>query len=248
MDLGEQLRVSFNGVISDLVSAIPDIIGALLILIIGWIIAGIVGRIVTALLARAGADKLMATHGSAVYGNAAQQLSVSKLAGAVAKWLVFFIFLIAAANFLGWPQVSDLLNRVILFIPNLVVAALILILAPIGGRIVRRLVEGGSASAGLTTGSLLGRVAEIAVIAFGIVIAVNQVGIASDLVNILFIGVVLSVAIAFGLAFGLGGRNVAEQIAQSWYDKSRETAEKVEAAASSSTGGTARAATPKEAS
>ncbi|MEA2622163.1 MAG: hypothetical protein QOH61_1073 [Chloroflexota bacterium] len=229
MDLGEQLRVSFNNVVADLISAIPDVIGALLILLIGWIVAGFAGRIVTGLLTRAGADRMLATHGSAVYGASAQSLSVSRLAGIVVKWVVFFIFLIAAANFLGWPQVSDLLNRVILFIPNLVVAALILILAPIGGRILRRIVEGGSASAGVTTGTVLGRIAEIAVIAFGVVIAVNQVGIASDLVNILFTGVVLAVAIAFGLAFGLGGRNVAEQITQSWYEKSREVADRVDA-------------------
>lgn len=234
MDLGEQLRVSFNSVVSNLVLALPAIIGALIILVLGWIIAGLVGQVVRRLLARAGADRVFAQHGAQVYGKSAQSLSLSRIAGAVAKWLIFLIFLIAAANFLGWPQVSELLNRVILFIPNLIVAGIILVLAPIAGRLLRRAVEGGSASAGVTTGPLLGRIAEIAVIVFGVVIAVNQVGIASDLVNILFTGLVVAVALAVGLAFGLGGRNVAEQITQSWYDKSKATAEKAAEAASAS--------------
>lgn len=227
MDLGEQLRLSFNNVINDLVTALPAVIGALVILIVGWLIAGLVGRVVTALLKRVGVDRTLAAHGQQVYGPNAQNFAPSRIAGAIAKWLVFLIFLIAAANFLGWPQVSDLLNRVILFIPNLIVAAIILVLAPIAGRLLRGVIERGSASAGVTTGPLLGRVAEIAVIAFGVVIAVNQVGIASDLVNILFTGVVLALAIAFGLAFGLGGRNVAEQLTQTWYENSKQIAPKV---------------------
>jgi hypothetical protein len=224
MDLGEQLRISFNTVISSLVLALPSIIGAIIILVLGWIIAGLVERVVRTLLVRAGADRLFATHGAQVYGQAAQSFSLSRVVALIAKWLVFLIFLIAAANFLGWPQVSDLLNRVILFIPNLIVAAIILVLAPIAGRLLRRVVETASTSAGVTTGGMLGRIAEIAVIVFGVVIAVNQVGIASDLVNILFTGLVLAVSIAVGLAFGLGGRNVAEQITQQWYDSSRQTA------------------------
>ena len=166
-----------------------------------------------------------------VYGGGAQSLSVSRIAGAVVKWLIFLVFLIAATNFLGWPLLTDLLNQIILFIPNLIVAALILILAPIGGRLLRTAIEEGTARAGVSSGRLVGRIAEIAVILFGVVIAVNQIGIASGLVNILFTGMVVALAIAFGLAFGLGGREVAGQVLQGWYDSSREAAGKLAAAA-----------------
>ena len=75
---------------------------------------------------------------------------------------------------------------------------------------------------GMSNGRMLGRIAEIAVIAFAVLIAVNQVGIATDLVNILFIGVVAALAIALGLSFGLGGREVAAQVTQDWYTRSKE--------------------------
>ncbi len=76
---------------------------------------------------------------------------------------------------------------------------------------------------------MLGRIAEIAVIAFAVLIAVNQVGIATDLVNILFIGIVAALALALGLAFGLGGREVAGQVTQDWYDRSKEVSARAQA-------------------
>ena len=76
---------------------------------------------------------------------------------------------------------------------------------------------------------MLGRIAEIAVIAFAVLIAINQVGIATDLVNILFIGIVAALALALGLAFGLGGREVAGQVTQDWYDRSKEVSARAQA-------------------
>ena len=84
---------------------------------------------------------------------------------------------------------------------------------------------------GFTNASLLGRIAEIAIVAFAVVIAINQIGIAANLVNTLFIGLVAAVALAFGLAFGLGGRDVAAELTRSWYEQSQQTAAKVKVAA-----------------
>jgi hypothetical protein len=111
-------------------------------------------------------------------------------------------------------------------------------------RFVRGAIEVGAGQMGFTNAPLLGRIAQIAIIAFAVIIAVNQVGIAANLVDTLFIGVVAAVALAFGLAFGLGGRDVAAEITRGWYDSSRETAQKVRDQA----GDTARmaaAATPQ---
>jgi len=243
MDLGDTLQASFNAAIGSLVSAIPAIIGAIVILIVGWIIGVIVGRIVTGILVRTPLDRTFNRHAGTVYGGSAATFSVSRAAGTVVKWLIFLVFLIAATNFLGWPLLTDFLNQVILFIPNLIVAVLILILAPIAGRLVRNAVENGTAAAGVSSGHLLGRIAEIAVILFGVIIAVNQIGVASNLVNILFTGVVIALALALGLAFGLGGRDVAGQMLQSWYDGSRDAATKLAAAGNAAVPGvTPRAA------
>lgn len=234
MDLGETLRLSFNEVVNDLVSALPAIIGALIILVVGYIVARIVSGIVRALLQRVGVDRAFAQHGSGVYGNASNALAPSRLGSLIAFWLIMLIFLIAAANFLGWPQVSALLDDFVGWLPNLIVAVIIVVAAPIVGRLLRGAIETGASQSGVGNGRLLGRMAEIAVVAFAIVVALNQVGIASDLVNILFIGVVAALAIGFGLAFGLGGRNVAEQVTQDWYQRSKGMAAKAAAAADES--------------
>ncbi|HEV8488852.1 MAG TPA: hypothetical protein VGQ58_03590 [Candidatus Limnocylindrales bacterium] len=76
-------------------------------------------------------------------------------------------------------------------------------------------------------GRLLGRIAQVAIIAFAVIVAIDQVGIAADLVNTLFVGVVAAFAIGFGLAFGLGGRDVAAQITQKWYASTQETADRL---------------------
>jgi hypothetical protein len=242
MNLADTLSASFNQVVNDLVTALPAIIGALLILLIGWIIAKVASGIVRRVLERAGADRAMATRGAEVYGARAATFKPSAVAGTVTFWVILLVFVIAAANFLGWPQVSQLLNDFIGWLPNLIVAIIILIAAPIVGRLVRGAVETGSAQMGMTSGQTLGRVAEIGVIAFGVLIAINQVGIASNLVNILFIGVVAALALAFGLAFGLGGREVAGQVTQDWYDRSKDTADQLEKRARSTATRTASTA------
>ncbi len=222
MNLGDTLVAAFNEVVNDLVTALPAIIGALIILLIGYIVAKVVSGIVRRVVDRAGADRAFAERSSDVYGSSATAIKPSTAAGTVVYWIIMLVFIVAAANFLGWPQVSQLINDFLAWLPNLIVAVIILVAAPVVGRIVRRAIEGGSAQMGMSNGRMLGRIAEIAVIAFAVLIAVNQVGIATDLVNILFIGVVAALAIALGLSFGLGGREVAAQVTQDWYTRSKE--------------------------
>jgi len=239
MDLGETLRTSFNQVINDLVTALPAIIGAIIILIIGYIVAKVVSGIVRRLLDRSGLDRRFEQHGADVYGSNTTAMRPSGLAATITFWVIMLIFIVAAANFLGWPQVSELINNFLGWLPNLIVAVIILIAAPIVGRIVRRVVEGSSAQLGMGSGQMLGRIAEIGVIAFAVLIAINQVGIATDLVNILFIGIVAALALALGLSFGLGGREVAAQVTQNWYDRSREVSQRAQA--QMATGGSSQA-------
>jgi uncharacterized membrane protein len=230
-NLGDTLATSFNQVLNDLITALPDVIAAVLILLVGYVVARVVSGIVRGLLQRAGVDRTFAEHGGRTYGDAARSLTPSRLGGMVVFSVVMLVFLIAAANFLGWPQVSQLLNDFVGWLPNLIVAIIILVAAPVIGRIVREAIETGSSSTGVGNGSTLGRIAEIGVIGFAVVIAINQVGIASDLVNIVFLGVVAALALAFGLAFGLGGRDVAQQVSQDWYQRSRKSAAQVRSAA-----------------
>jgi hypothetical protein len=224
---GDAVFLAVSNALNTFLAAIPQLVGALLIIIIGWIIAGILARVATAALQRANADRLFAERGGEVYGPQSKRIQPSIVAGELVKWLVRIIFLVAAANVLGMTQVSELLNQVLLWIPNLIVAAVILLLAPLLARFVRGGIEVGAGEMGFSNARLLGRIAEIAIVAFAVIIAINQIGIAENLVNTLFIGLVGAVSLAFGLSFGLGGRAVAAQITQSWYEATQATAARV---------------------
>ena len=224
---GDAILLAATNALNNFLAAIPAILAALLLLAIGWILSGIAARLVTRVLRAAGADRLFAQHGEGVYPKSAMQYTPSIVAGEVVRWVIRIIFVIAAANLLNLPQVSLLLNQILLWIPNLIVAAVILLIAPLLARFVRGAIEVGAGQMGFTNAPLLGRIAQIAIIAFAVIIAVNQVGIAANLVDTLFIGVVAAVALAFGLAFGLGGRDVAAEITRGWYDSSQKAAQKV---------------------
>jgi hypothetical protein len=225
-DWGNAVYVAITQALTNFIAAIPAIIGALLILLIGWILSNILARVVDEVLERLGADRLFAEHGGReMYSQAGTTIVPSDVAALLVKWVVRLIFIVAAANVLGLTQVSTLLNQVLLWLPNLFVAAVILLVAPLIGRFLRRLIEVGAGQMGFSNASLLGRLAEVAVIAFAVVIAINQIGIAANLVNILFIGVVGAISLAFGLAFGLGGRDVASQLTQQWYSQSQQAAD-----------------------
>jgi hypothetical protein len=228
---GDAIFVSLSNALNGFLSAIPLVVGALVILVIGWVISSLIARLVREVLVRAGADRLFAEHGGQVYGSQSRKIKPSVVASEIVKWIIRFVFLVAAANVLGMPQVSTLLNEVLLWIPNLLVAAVILLVAPLIGRFLRGLIEVGAGNMGFTNAPLLGRIAEMAVIAFAVLIAIDQIGIAADLLNILFMGVVGALALAFGLAFGLGGRDVAARITEGWYASSQAAAEKVRLAA-----------------
>ena len=228
-DWGDAVFLSLSNALNAFLAAIPLVIGALLIIVIGWIIAGILARITTEVLRRVGADRLFADYGSRVYGDRTRTIQPSVVAGELVKWLVRLVFLVAAANVLGLTQVSELLNDVLLWIPNLIVAAIILMVAPLLARFVRGTIEVGAGEMGFSNAPLLGRIAEIAIVAFAVIIAINQIGIAANLVNILFIGVVAALALSFGLAFGLGGRDVASRLTQQWYEQSQDAAARVKA-------------------
>ena len=232
-DWGDAVFLSLTNALNSFLNAIPQVIGALLIIIIGWVISNLLARLVRELLERAGADRMFAKHGGAVYGTRSTAFQPSVVAAEIVKWIVRFIFLVAAANVLGMPQVSLLLNQVLLWIPNLLVAAVILLVAPLLARFVRGAIEVGAGQMGFSNARLLGRVAEVGIVAFAVLVAINQLGIAADLINILFIGLVAALSLAFGLAFGLGGRDVAARITQDWYEGMSSATEKVMEAAGS---------------
>jgi hypothetical protein len=151
----------------------------------------------------------------------------------IAKWFVRLIVLVVAFDALGLPAVSEVLQQLLLWLPNLVVALVILVIAGLAANALSSLVRGATAQAGLGNPDFLGNLARVAVWIFGIVVAVNQLGIATTLVNTLFMGFVGALALALGLSFGLGGRDTAAEIVRGWYTRGQEAAPKMAQAAES---------------
>jgi len=210
--------------------ALPSIVGALLLLVIGWIVAGFVGGLVARLLRRVGVDQLASRAGiTAFLQRARLSLDTPGLVGGIITWYVRLIFVVMAANAVGITAVSDVLGQIIAFIPNLLVALLILgAFAWLAG-VTRNLVAGATESAGVPNSGVLATLAYATVLGFGIVAAASQIGVAATLINILFTGIVAALAIAFGLAFGLGGREEAARVLGDWRGQVSSAAGRVDA-------------------
>lgn len=229
---GDALITSFAAALAMFLGAIPRIIGFAVILVIGWIVASLLAAVVAKVLRavrfndlaqRAGLTSFV--HSMGVYSDA------SGLIANIAKWFVRLIALVVAFDALGLPAVSQVLQQLLLWLPNLVVALVILVLAGLAANAVSSLVRGATSEAGFSNPGLLATVARFAIWAFAIVVAINQLGIATTLVNTLFMGLVAALALAFGLAFGLGGRDTAARIVSGWYEQSADTSRRLARAA-----------------
>jgi hypothetical protein len=210
---GDALRASLAGALSTFVSAIPRIFGFAVILIAGWLIASLIARGIQALLRAVNFNELAERSGLSgfVHSMGVRTDSAGAIAG-IAKWFIRLITLVVAFDMLGLPAVSQVLQQLLLWLPNLVVALVVLILGGLAARALSQLVRGATAEAGFTNPDVLATVTRIAIWALAVVVAVDQLGIATTLINTLLVGVIGALALATGLAFGLGGRDRAAQI------------------------------------
>jgi hypothetical protein len=231
-DWGTALVTSAGAALMLLLEAIPKIIGFLVILLIGWLIASALAGVVAALLRAVRFNDLARRSGLAhLLDQMGIRTDASGAIATVAKWFVRLIVLVVAFDALGLPAVSQVLQSLLLWLPNVVVAIVALVIGGLAANALASLVRGAAAEAGFTNADLLATIARVAVWAFAIVVAVNQLGIATELVNTLFMATVGAVALAASPAFGLGGRDTAGPIVASWYASSQRAASKLERAA-----------------
>jgi hypothetical protein len=244
----EAIMTSLTAALALFLGAIPKVIGFVVILIIGWIIASAIAKAVSALLHAVNFNGLATRSGfSGFVDKMGTRMDASDFIATIAKWFVRLIVLVVAFDALGLPAVSQVLQQLLLWLPNVVVAMVVLVIAGLAANALASLIRGAAAEAELSNPDLLATIARVSVWVFGIVVAVNQLGIATTLVNTLFTGFVAAMALALGLAFGLGGRDTAGEIVQTWYRRGREAAPKMErAAAAASREASERAERPVE--
>jgi hypothetical protein len=231
-DWSEAILTSMAGGLAMFFAAIPKILAFALILVVGWLISGLIARLAARLLRAVRFNELAERSGFAGFvRNIGVQTDGANFLATVAKWFMRLIVLVVAFDALGLPAVSDVLRQLLLWLPNLAVGIVVLVIGGLAANAVAGLVRGATASAGFRHPELLANVARASVWVFAIIVAVNQIGIAQELVNTLFMGAVALAVIALGLAFGLGGRDVAASLLRRWYAQAQANAPKIEQAA-----------------
>lgn len=225
-DWGEALMTSATGALMLFLGAVPKIIGFVIILVVGWFVSGLIARATAVILRKINFNGLANKSGfSGFVDSMGVKCDSAGFIGEIAKWFIQLLALIVAFDALGLSAVSRVLHQLLLWLPNLVVALVILVIAGLAANALSNLMRGATAKGGFSNREFVAAVARIAVWGFGIIVAVNQIGIAETLVNTLFMGFVGALALALGLSFGLGARETAGEIVREWYQQAKESAQ-----------------------
>lgn len=199
---------------------IPSFIGGLIILIIGLALAGLVHRIIIGTLNVVQLEKFLARYG--VVKMEGRDIEWSEIIAQITRWTIIIVFLVPALQAWRLNAVNTVLNRVILYIPNVLVAVILAMVGLVFARLSYKLAFSASRSLGKHLANTVALVAEWSIVIFVGFLVLHQLGVAQELLRILFAGLVAMIALAGGLAFGLGGQNTAKQILEEIWDKFRK--------------------------
>ena len=201
-------------------AALPRLFIAVLVLIAGWLVAKLIKLAIERLLRamnfpivteRSGLDGFLRDGGV--------QSDVTRLLAVLAYWVVILIALVIAFNSLGLAYITDLIGRVLLFVPRVMVALLILAFGAYFARFVEGAVDAYCRNVGMQDAELLGRIARWAILIFVVLIALDQLGIGGDLIRQSFLIILAGVVFAVALAFGLGGKDWAADLLERWWPR-----------------------------
>ena len=208
---GSVLAQSFASLWLGFVSFVPALVVAIIIFVIGWVVGAALSKVVEQLFKLIKVDTALKTAGvEDIAKKAGFNLNSGKFVGELVRWFVVVAFLIASFNILNLSQVNDFLSGVVLnYLPNVIAAVLILMVAVVLAEAVRKAVIAGVQAAGISSANFLGAVAKWAIWIVAAFAALSQLGIAPAVLQTLFTGVVIALSLALGLSFGLGGQEAA---------------------------------------
>jgi small-conductance mechanosensitive channel len=222
---GFDLGQSLENALTEIVNFLPLLIAAIIILLIGWLVAKVFGGVTRRLLQKLRFDRAM--HNSPAGDYVARLVeSPSRFLGKVVYWLIMLFVISMAISALRLPLLNDIVQAVYEYIPRIIGAVVIFLVASAiaGGaaRFVQRVM-------GRTpTAKLIATVVPVVTLSIAAFMILNQLGIATDIVNILFTAIVGAIALGMALAFGLGGRDVAKDLLQQAYDASRDNSARLQ--------------------
>lgn len=206
------IQSSVLGLWSSVIAYLPNVLGAILVFIIGVIVASVLQTVVLKVVQLLRVDELVGKLDvKATFEKAGIRLHVGTLLGWIVKWFFVIVALVAATDILGWDQVTNYLREVVLYIPNVIVAVIILLAGILLSTFVRNVVKTAVDAAELASADFLSGIAKWAILLFSFMAALVQLQIAQGLINTLFTGLVAMLSLAGGLAFGLGGKEHASR-------------------------------------
>jgi len=211
MTWGDVFNASLQSLWWGFVQFAPKLVIAVLFFIIGWVLGSIVAKALEQVFAALKVDRLFASVGAdGFFRKAGMNLNTGHFIGELVKWFIVIVFLLPSLSLVGLDSISFFLREVVLgYLPKVVVAAFILVIATFLAHALSRVVTASARTVSLTSANMLGAIAKYAVWIFAFIMALGELGIAEYYMNVLFTGIIAMVSIAGALAFGLGGRDAA---------------------------------------
>ncbi len=223
-NVGNSLVAFLNSTLTSVAAFLPNLIAGIVILLIGIILGSIVKSLVQGIFRALNVESYLRKYG---IPEARHEYSWSNILSEIARWFVIILFLIPAADVWGLRQVTILLNQFLLYLPNVFVAAIVGLVGFGIARLAYDVVLASTRDVVPEGSQTIASVTRWAIIIFVMLAVLNQLGVAQDLIRILFTGFVAMIAIAGGIAFGLGGQETARLILESIYKGLQTPAKKV---------------------
>lgn len=216
------LQQSFYGLLYGVVAFLPNLLFAIIIFVIGWFVGTLLGRAVSEAVRAVKVDHALKSAGiDEVVSRAGYSLNSGAFLGALVKWFVIIVFLLASLQTLGLTQVTLFLQLGLLpFLGKVIVAVLIILVAAVIAEVAQGVVAGAARAAGVRSAGVAGTVARYSIWVFAVLVALDTLGV-GPYFQTLFTGLVVALAIAFGLAFGLGGQDAAARAIEKARDNMR---------------------------
>mgnify|MGYP001598036047 CR=1 FL=1 len=206
----QALGQSFYSLWDGVISFVPNVVAAVIIFVLGWVVASVIEKLVAQLFKVVMLDKALKSAGvESALSRGGINLNSGAFFGGLVKWFIVIIFLMASLDVVHLNQVNEFLRQVVGYLPQVIIAALVLLVAAVIANAVDRIVTSSAKTAGISSAGFLGGVSRWAIWVFAIMTALTQLGIAGQLMYILLQGLVAMLALAGALAFGLGGKEVA---------------------------------------
>ncbi len=214
----DAIVVAGSSVLNQLAIFIPNLLGAILVLVIGWLAGAWLKILVAKILGAVRLNALIT--GTAVDSflkKAEIRGKIEDILGSTVRWLTIFIFFIAAINILGLSTVSQVLNNILGYIPKVFSAAIVLLAGVLLAGLVESLVKGAVGSVAVSVSRFLGKLASWIVMIFATLAAISELGIAANFINTLITGTIAMLSLGLGLALGLGSKDLVKEILTEWY-------------------------------